>query len=61
MGASTMIHRAVTLLLPRFLVKQVMQIPAFLMGAKKSKRHFAAGADVAFQVFADFPQGEVAA
>jgi hypothetical protein len=56
-----MIHRAVTLLLPRFLVKQVMQIPAFLMGAKKSNRHFAAGADLAFQVFADFPQGAVAA
>jgi hypothetical protein len=38
-----------------FFREQVVQIAAFLMGPDKSNRHFAAGANLALQAFADFP------
>jgi hypothetical protein len=47
-------------LLHRFL-EQMVQVSSFLMRSEKSDRNFAAGANLAFEAFANFSQGKVAA
>jgi hypothetical protein len=51
----------VPIFLARFLFKQVMQVSTFLMWTEEGDGDFAAGANLAFQAFADFSQGKVAA
>jgi hypothetical protein len=46
-------------ILTRLLVKQLTQIATLLVRPQERYRHFAAGADLAFQAFADFYQRKV--